>query len=91
MEINPIREIRRTAPGIPQTEGEVHAPLALSGTGRMEDDAYKGGDQAARRGLEEEEPESDAGEGEDQGVQSDRSAAGSEDSGTESRLVNVLA
>jgi hypothetical protein len=91
MEINPIREIRPAALGIPQTEGDVHAPLALSGTSRMEDDAYRDGDGAPRRGLEEEEPEGDVEESDDQGAQFDQVSAGSEDSGSEHRLINFVA
>jgi hypothetical protein len=58
MEINPIREIRApAAAGAVKAESEVQAPHPPMRTDRMEDDGYRGNDQAPGRGLEEEEPE----------------------------------
>jgi hypothetical protein len=68
MEISPIREIRAPAvAGAVKAESEVQAPHPPMRTRRMEDDGYRGNDQAPGRGLEDEEPEdiSDPGEGEE--------------------------
>ncbi len=58
MEISPIREIRAVgASSTPKAESEIQPPFAFDPAGRMEDDAYKGHNDAPERGMEEDDLE----------------------------------